>query len=85
VLLGKSRVHCIPRCPQEISLPTLPVLLGSVVSSEPTPQSIPPGNVPLRSSATFQRGLFHSGRPQAGKEAIKVVPPHDKESGFYSR
>ncbi|KAI2668700.1 GMP synthase [glutamine-hydrolyzing] [Labeo rohita] len=44
-LLGKGRgpphssVPVSPRCPREISLPTLPVLQGAAVSSEPTPQS----------------------------------------------
>ncbi|KAI2647175.1 ATP-dependent RNA helicase dbp5 [Labeo rohita] len=34
-----SSVPVSPRCPREISLPTLPVLQGAAVSSEPTPQS----------------------------------------------
>ncbi|KAL0201494.1 hypothetical protein M9458_004681, partial [Cirrhinus mrigala] len=38
-----------------------------------------------RSAATFQWDLPHCGEPRAGKEAIEVVPPHDRESGFYSR
>ncbi|KAL0192167.1 hypothetical protein M9458_010463, partial [Cirrhinus mrigala] len=40
-----STVSVSPRCPREISLPTLPVLRGAAVSSEPTPQSLLPGNV----------------------------------------
>ncbi|KAI2657541.1 hypothetical protein H4Q32_008891 [Labeo rohita] len=34
-----SLVPVSPQCPREISLPTLPVLQGAAVSSEPTPQS----------------------------------------------
>ncbi len=36
-----------PQCPQEIDLPTLPLMVsqGAVVSSEHTSQSLPPGNV----------------------------------------
>ncbi|KAI2664175.1 Protein P [Labeo rohita] len=165
-----SSVPVSPLCPREISLPTLPVLQGAAVSSEPTPQSsarkrsgvgelAAPAGVSIaassavsypssvtghrtnssnntrgqsretgslsrffgsvettakciclgpahcrarlshsiwRSATTFQRGL-HCGEPRAGsgngtrsrtllrKEAIEVVPPHDRESGFYSR
>ncbi|KAL0154783.1 hypothetical protein M9458_049046, partial [Cirrhinus mrigala] len=159
-----STVPISPLCPWEISLPTLPVLQGAAVSSEPTPQSLPPGNVaelgsspPLRGSleqlvrsvpaGVPLQGAVHTN-PEAGlerlvplvdylaawkllpnvsawvlctverryhiqfgappppfngvfpeqglvmeqevdtllrKEAIKVVPPHDRESGFYSR
>ncbi|KAL0147873.1 hypothetical protein M9458_056832, partial [Cirrhinus mrigala] len=50
-----------------------------------------------RTSAAVQRGLSHSGGPEQGlvieqevatllrKETIEVVPPHDRESGFYSQ
>ncbi len=50
-----------------------------------------------RSASAFQRGHSHAGESRAGsgneqevstllrKEAIEVVPPLDKESGFYSR
>ncbi|KAI2664001.1 ORF V: Enzymatic polyprotein [Labeo rohita] len=165
-----SSVPVSPLCPRETSLPTLPVLQGAAVSSEPTPQSsarkrsgagelATPAGVSTaassavscrssvtghrtsssnntrgqsretgslsrlfgsvettakciclgpahcrarlshsiwRSTATFQWGL-HCGEPRAGlvmeqevetllrKEAIEVVPPHDRESGFYSR
>ncbi|KAL0183515.1 hypothetical protein M9458_019211, partial [Cirrhinus mrigala] len=165
-LLGQSGVHRIPR------LPTLPVFQCATVSSEPTPQSLPPGNVaelgsspplwgsleqlvrsvpagvPLQDtelavhtnpeaglerlvplvdylaawkllpnvSAWVLRTVERGYRIQFGappppfnrvfptvvspeqglvmeqevdtllrKEAIEVVPPHDRESGFYSR
>ncbi|KAI2646275.1 Gag-Pro-Pol polyprotein [Labeo rohita] len=151
-----------PQCPQEISLPTLPVLQGAAVSSEPTPQSsarkrsgagelaTPVGVSTAASSAVSCRssvtGLAAQTTPEASlerlaplvdywllpnvsawvlrtvergyrgapplpfngvfptvvgpeqglvmeqevetllrKEAIEVVPPHDRESGFYSR
>ncbi|KAI2644430.1 2-isopropylmalate synthase [Labeo rohita] len=132
------------QCPREISLPTLSVLQGAAVSSEPTPQSLPPrqrsGAGELATPAGVSRTvssiigsveatakchcicmgpahcrvrLSHSIRgapppPFNGvcptvvsleqglvmeqevdtllrKEAIDVVPPHDRESGFYSR
>ncbi|KAL0201659.1 hypothetical protein M9458_004846, partial [Cirrhinus mrigala] len=153
-------VSASPPCPQEIVLPTLPVFQGAAVSSEISPQFLPPGNVaelgslppprgslellvqvppagrPLQDTIlvaqttpkaslerlvplvdhlaawkllpnisawvlrTVERGYRiqfgappppfngvspHSGGPRAEKEAIEVVPPHDRESGFYSR
>ncbi|KAI2667776.1 Transposon Ty3-G Gag-Pol polyprotein [Labeo rohita] len=151
----RSTVPVSPQCLREISLPTLPVLQGAAVSSEPTPQSLPPGNVaelgsspPLRghraSSSHKSRGWSRETgspsrllaawkllpnvsawvlrtvergyriqfgappppfngvfptvvNPEQGlvmeqevetllrKQAIEVVPPHDRESRFYSR
>ncbi|KAI2657632.1 Transposon Ty3-G Gag-Pol polyprotein [Labeo rohita] len=158
-----SSVPVSPLCPREISLPTLPVLQGAAVSSEPTPQSsawkrsgagelaTPAGVSTAASSAVSCRssvtGLAAQTIPEASlerlvplvdylvawkllpnvsawvlrtvergyciqfgapppptvvspeqglvmeqevetllrKEAIEVVPPHDRESGFYSR
>ncbi|KAI2657129.1 Transposon Ty3-G Gag-Pol polyprotein [Labeo rohita] len=51
-----STVPVSLQCPQEISLPTLPVLQGAAVSSEPTPQSLPPGNVAELGSSPPLRG-----------------------------
>ncbi|KAI2662299.1 Transposon Ty3-G Gag-Pol polyprotein [Labeo rohita] len=59
-----------PRCPQEASLLPLPVLQGAVVSSKHTSWA-------CRSRDPSETLLK--------KEAIEVVPPHDRESGFYSR
>ncbi|KAI2665260.1 Transposon Ty3-G Gag-Pol polyprotein [Labeo rohita] len=133
-----------PLCPREIVLPTLPVLQGTAVSSEHSPQFFPPGNVAGLGSSPPPRGslgplvqvlparqpfqdtvpaahitpeaLKRGYRIQFGappppfngvsptlvgpeqglvmeqevatllrKEAIEVVPPHERESGFYSR
>ncbi|KAI2645302.1 30S ribosomal protein S4 [Labeo rohita] len=164
-----SSVPVSSRCPREISLPTLPVLQGAAVSSEPTPQSsarkrslagelttpvrvstaagsavscrssitghrtsssnntrdqsretgslsrlfgsmettakcicLGPAHCTARlsdsiwcSATTFQRGLPTLVGPEQGlvieqevdtllRKAIEVVPPHDRESGFYS-
>ncbi|KAI2645760.1 Membrane protein insertase YidC [Labeo rohita] len=52
-----SMVPVSPLCPLEISLPTLPALQGAAVSSEPTPQSLLPGNVAELESLPPLRGV----------------------------
>ncbi|KAI2645597.1 enzymatic polyprotein [Labeo rohita] len=64
-----SSVPVSPQCPREISLPTLPVLQGAAVSSEPTPQSLPPGNVAELGSPPPLRGSLE----QAPFRMIKVT------------
>ncbi|KAI2647949.1 Transposon Ty3-G Gag-Pol polyprotein [Labeo rohita] len=85
-----SSMPVSPLCPREISLPTLPVLQGASVwkllpnvsawvlrtvdGVFPTVVSPEQGLVMEQEVETLLR-----------KEAIEVVPPHDRESGFYSR
>ncbi|KAI2657251.1 enzymatic polyprotein [Labeo rohita] len=115
-LLGKGRgpphssVPVSPRCPREISLPTLPVLQGAAVSSEPTPQSSarkrsgagelatprgyciqfgapPPPFYGISTVVSPEQGLVMEQEVETllRKEATEAVPPHVRESGFYSR
>ncbi|KAI2647005.1 hypothetical protein H4Q32_030822 [Labeo rohita] len=63
-----STVPISPLCPWEISLPTLPVLQGAAVSSEPTPQSLPPGNVAELGGEAYQCRVLPSG--------LALSPPH---------
>ncbi len=73
-----------PQCPQEIDLPTLPLIVsqGAVVSSEHTSQSLPPGNVgelrcspPLRGSLQQLVWLSPAGVPFQDTKLAALITP----------
>ncbi len=71
-----------PRCPQEISLLTLPVFQGAAVSSEHFSQSLPHRNVaelggspPLRGSLEQLDRLSPAGPPLQGTELAALSTP----------
>ncbi len=71
-----------PQCPQEISLLTLPVFQGAVVSSEHFSQSLPPRNVaelggspPLRGSLEQLDRPSPAGPPLQGTELAALSTP----------
>ncbi len=68
-----------PQCPQEISLLTLPVFQGAVVSSEHFSQSLPPRNVaelggspPLRGSLEQLDRPSPAGPPLSLREFLEA-------------
>ncbi len=73
-----------PQCPQEIDLPTLPLMVsqGAVVSSKHTSQSLPPGNVaelrcspPLRGSLQQLVWLSPAGVPFQDTKLAALITP----------
>ncbi len=72
-----------PQCPQEISLPTLPVFQGAAVSSERFSQSLPPGKL-----SGAERLATPSGVSRAARSAVSCrssASDHRASSSKYTR
>ncbi len=87
--LGEERctphytVPVSPKCPQEISLLTLPVFQGAAVSSERFSQSLPPRNVAELGGSPPLQGVSRAAR--SAVPCRSSVPGHRASRSKYTR